>query len=671
MLKRILIANRGEIARRIARTCARLDIEYVCVHSEADAGADHLAGAVSKVSIGGAPALESYLNIDKLVDVAVREGCDAVHPGYGFLSENPLFAERVGEAGLVFIGPGPGTIRSMGDKATARTLMAEAGVPVLPGSAEATESVATLVEDARKIGYPVILKPAAGGGGKGMRVVEEESRLAEAAAEAIRLGRTAFGDGRVLAERYVPAPRHIEVQVFGDTLGHVVHLYERDCSLQRRHQKIVEEAPASGLDPAVRESMQRAAVRGAEALGYVNAGTFEFIVGPDGDFYFLEVNTRLQVEHPVTEEITGLDLVEWQLRVASGEALPLTQQEITSSGHAIECRVYAEDPAAGFTPSPGTARITRWPGTLRVEAAFDTRGTASEHYDPLIAKLVAHGPDRSTALRRLGAGLRSTSVLGLTTNIGFLTRLLDEPRVVGGSTDTHLVDGVASVEGPSYQDRALACAAAMAAMPPEAGVSPWAGGLGPLDRRALRPDEPLGGVTFRQGGTRRRAAVVGRAGQVLTIAVDGRRLDATATREGSLWTGQVSGVPWSGTRCGASTELSVAGQRFTLLDDIRTGQGAQSSDNEVRTTLPGTVVALPRSVGDRVEAGATVAVVEAMKMEHRLTAPLTGTIASLDCAVGDQVTAGQVMAVLQPDEATETAPEQPARSTNGMERNDV
>ncbi|WP_329184686.1 acetyl/propionyl/methylcrotonyl-CoA carboxylase subunit alpha [Actinacidiphila glaucinigra] len=650
MLKRVLIANRGEIARRIARTCARLDIEYVCVYSTADARADHLAGAFATVHLGGAPAVESYLDIDKLVDAAVREGCDAVHPGYGFLSENAVFAERAREAGLVFIGPAPQTIRSMGDKATARALMAAAGVPVLPGSAQATESVGTLVADAREVGYPVILKPAAGGGGKGMRVVHREADLPEAAAEAVRLGRAAFGDGRVLVERYLPAPRHIEVQVFGDTHGNVVHLYERDCSLQRRHQKIVEEAPATGLDPRVRQAMQEAAVRGASALDYVNAGTFEFIVGENGEFFFLEVNTRLQVEHPVTEEVTGLDLVEWQLRVAAGEPLPLAQDAITCSGHAVECRVYAEDPAAGFQPSPGHALLVHWPATLRVEAAFDTAGTASEHYDPMVAKLVAHAPDRATALRRLSAGLKATSVLGLTTNLGFLTRLLDEPKVLTGHTDTHLVDGLVLAERDTHLDRALACVAAMAAVPARGGGSPWLGGLGPVDRTALDPDAPLGRVTTQHAGVLRRATVLARSGTAVTVRVDGRRHLVTAVPEQGRWTGRVADTTWSGLRDGDRHELCVGGERFAFTEHVRQGRGGGSLDHQVRATLPGVVVALPRAEGDRVEAGDTVLVIEAMKMEHRLPAPVPGRIVSLGCAEGDQVSAGQVLAELLPEE---------------------
>jgi len=670
MLKRVLIANRGEIARRIARTCARLGIEYVAVYSTADVEAEHLFGAFARVEIGPAPAALSYLDIDALVDAAVRHGCDAVHPGYGFLSENPRFAERVAQAGLVFIGPRPETIASMGDKATARALMAEAGVPVLPGSADATESVAALLADADRIGYPLILKPAAGGGGKGMRVVGRREDLAEAAAEAIRLGRAAFGDGRVLAERYVPAPRHIEVQIFGDEHGDVVHLFERDCSLQRRHQKIVEEAPAAGLDPAVRDAMLQAAVRGAQALGYVNAGTFEFILGRDGDFHFLEVNTRLQVEHPVTEEITGLDLVEWQVRVAAGEPLPLAQEEITASGHAVECRVYAEDPAAGFRPAPGRARLTRWPDSVRVEAAFDREGDAPEHYDPLVAKLVAHGPDRASALRRLREALRSTTVLGLTTNIGFLSRLLAEPRVVAGRMDTHLVDHVAGEGGAELVPSAVACAAAMAALAAPYPASPWFGALGPVDRGALDPAAPLGRISVRHNERDWTARLLERRGDRVSAAVDEALLDVEGTRRDGVWQGRVGTHRWTGLRTADGFELTVDGHRFGLSEGSRSDGAAQNGDTVLRSSLPGTVVALPHAEGDLVEAGESIVVLEAMKMEHRLVAPVAATIGSLGCALHESVAAGRILAVLIPVTGDGAEPESGRDATHHLERNE-
>ncbi|WNI18776.1 biotin carboxylase N-terminal domain-containing protein [Actinacidiphila sp. ITFR-21] len=650
MLKRVLIANRGEVARRVARTCRRLGVEYVAVHSDADRSAAHLEGAVGRVRIGGASAADSYLRIDAVVDAALRTGCDAVHPGYGFLSENPRLAEAVTEAGLRYVGPGAATIAAMGDKATARALMAEAGVPVLPGSEQATTSAARLAADARRIGYPVILKPVAGGGGKGMRVVDSAADLAAAVAAAVRLGRSSFGDGRLLVERYVERPRHIEVQVFGDTHGEVVHLFERECSLQRRHQKIVEEAPAPGLSGAVREALLRAAVRGARALGYVNAGTFEFIVDAEERFFFLEVNTRLQVEHPVTEAITGVDIVEWQLLVAAGERLPLAQDEITATGHAMECRVYAEDPLAGFRPAPGRAEAVVWPRDVRVEAAFDTAGDVPPFYDPMIAKLVARGHDRPQALRRLSDAVRHTSVLGLTTNLGFLADLLREPRVVAGRTDTHLVDGlVARAPRRDHTARAVACAAAME-IPADGGApSPWTGGVGPLDRRDLDPDAPFGRVVARADDREWTAALTGRGGGTAQVELDGRRYDVTASLRDGLFSGTVADVPWAGLRTADGAELVVGGYRTALSFRTFAEESSSAADGTVTSAMPGTVVGLPRAVGDTVEAGDVLVIIEAMKMETRVTAPFSGVVEEITCVLDGVVTAGQSLVVLSPE----------------------
>ncbi|MTJ80966.1 MAG: ATP-grasp domain-containing protein, partial [Telmatospirillum sp.] len=449
MFKRILIANRGEIARRIARTCRRLGIETVAVHSKADRTSAHLDEADGREVIGGAAAIDSYLNGAAILAAARRTGCDALHPGYGFLSENAAFAQATGDAGLIFIGPPPDVIAAMGDKAEAKRRVAAAGVPVVPGSEEASEHPAEIRDACHRIGYPVILKPVAGGGGKGMTVVRREEDLSEAIERAIRLGRANFADGRLLVERFIANPRHIEVQIFGDAQGRIVHLFERECTLQRNHQKIVEEAPAGALPEATRAALLAAAVRGAEAIGYRNAGTFEFILAPDGAFYFLEVNTRLQVEHPVTEAITGLDLVEWQLRVAAGEALPLSQDEIRRSGHAIECRIYAEDPDNDFQPAPGEALAVRWPAGCRVDAAFDGAGTVPPFYDPMVAKLIVRGHDRADSLHRLLDAVQETVILGLTTNLGFLARLLQDRQVIAGDMDTHLVDRLAAEPPPA------------------------------------------------------------------------------------------------------------------------------------------------------------------------------------------------------------------------------
>ncbi|MFI8081366.1 acetyl/propionyl/methylcrotonyl-CoA carboxylase subunit alpha [Kitasatospora sp. NPDC086009] len=703
MIKRLLIANRGEIARRIARTCRRLGIEYVAVHSDADRSSAHLAGAVERVRIGPAAAAESYLDVDALVDAAVRTGCDAVHPGYGFLSEHPGFAAAVAGAGLVWVGPDAATITAMGDKSTARALMAAAGVPVLPGSGTATESAEEILADAERIGYPVILKPVAGGGGKGMQVVRAAAELPEAVAEAVRLGRSNFGDGRLLVERYVERPRHIEVQVFGDDHGNVVHLFERECSLQRRHQKIVEEAPAANLAPAVRAELLEAAVRGARSLGYVNAGTFEFILDATDRCYFLEVNTRLQVEHPVTEEITGVDLVEWQLRVADGQRLPLDQHEITATGHAVEVRVYAEDPADGFRPAPGRAAAVRWPAGIRVEAAFDDTGSGTDgaasgsaapepafaggpggdaafggavfgggaevpaFYDPMFAKLIAHGPDRPSALRRLLPAVRDTALPGLTTNLGFLAELLQAPAVVAGRMDTHLVDALVSTgtgqsgqgepAGPAGRtDRVLAAAACAAAMqlPPvdDAPASPWHGAVGPFDRHRLDPVAPFGRVVLRHGRRTLQAGLTGRRGAAVDVQVESTPFTVTVAAvpgHPGLYRGTVGDRRWTGLRSPAGWELSVDGHRVALAAQSFAEGGSGAADNAVKSLMPGTVVGLLCEVGDRVEEGDALVIVEAMKMENRILAPFSGVVTAIRCAVRDLVATEQVLVELDAD----------------------
>ncbi|WP_225823178.1 biotin carboxylase N-terminal domain-containing protein [Streptomyces naphthomycinicus] len=656
MVKRLLIANRGEIARRIARTCRRLGIEYVAVHSEADGAAAHLEGAFEQVLLGPSPAADSYLRIDALVDAALRTGCDAVHPGYGFLSENPRFAAAVAEAGLVFVGPGAGTIAAMGDKATAKRLMAEAGVPVLPGSADATESADEIRAHAARVGYPVILKPVAGGGGKGMRVIEREEDLAPAVEAAVRLARANFGDGRLLVERYLRRPRHIEVQVFGDTHGQVLHLFERECSLQRRHQKIVEEAPAVNLPADVREALLSAAVRGARAIGYVNAGTFEFILDGTGEFFFLEVNTRLQVEHPVTEAITGLDLVEWQLRVAAGEELPLSQDEITTSGHAIEVRVYAEDPDADFRPAPGRVLDARWPAGLRVDAAFDTTGDVPVFYDPMIAKIIAHGPARPAALALLRDAVRDTAVLGLTTNLGFLADLLGDTRVRAGLIDTHLVDEFtarAAEHRPDPEPVAVACAAAMTLAAGGGAESPWSGSLGALDRRLLDPEAPLGRVACRVGSRPLEAALLARRAGTLTVAVAGERYAVTGAPDGSLVRGTAGEARWSGLRRADGCELVVDGRRVTLTLAVSGEDDGAAGGDAVTSPMPGTVVQLSVAVGDLVQQGDTVAIVEAMKMENRILAPATGVVEEIRCALSEIVSADQILVVIGPEQGAQ------------------
>jgi acetyl-CoA carboxylase biotin carboxylase subunit len=438
----VLVANRGEIARRVFRACKALGLRTVAVYSQADRGAVHVRDADSAAEIGGAPARESYLNAERILDAARQTGADAIHPGYGFLSESWRFAEAVQRAGIVFIGPGPEAIRKMGDKIEARRLMSAAGVPVLPGSFEPVADVAAAEAVAHEVGFPVVLKAAAGGGGIGMARVDRAPELAAAFAAATRRAQAAFGAGDLYVERYLERPRHVEVQVFGDDTGTVVHMHERECSIQRRHQKLIEESPAPGLSPSTKTGLIAAAVAGARAIGYTNAGTMEFLVDTDGRFYFLEMNARLQVEHPVTEEVTGLDLVVAQLRAAAGEPLPWAQGDIVQRRAAIECRVYAEDPSKGFLPSPGTVQRLELPSGagIRIESGVEAGSTVSVHYDPLLLKLIAHGRTRVEAIERLTDALDRCVIEGVRTTIPFLRRVIASPEFREGRVHTQMLE---------------------------------------------------------------------------------------------------------------------------------------------------------------------------------------------------------------------------------------
>ncbi len=623
MFKRILIANRGEIACRVARTCARLGVDYVAVYSDADAGAAHLQGAVQAVCIGAAPATSSYLNAARIVQAALDTGCEAVHPGYGFLSENADFARAVEAAGLVFIGPRAETIDALGDKGRAKQLMRDAGVPVVPGSAEATEDPARLAALAAQVGYPVLLKPSAGGGGKGMQVVQSPAELPAAIEAGVRLARSSFGDGRLLAERYVERPRHIEVQVFGDRHGNVVHAHERECSLQRRHQKVVEEAPATMIGDATRAALLASAVDGAKAVGYVNAGTFEFIVGENGDYFFLEVNTRLQVEHPVSEEITGLDFVEWQLRIAAGEALPRTQAGIARNGHAIEARVYAEDPAQNFRPAPGRALSMRWPQGVRIETALRDGGEITPYYDPMVAKVVVHAPDRAAALDAMAAALQGCAVMGLTTNLGLLEAIVADPLVRSGRFHTRYLDGaLEALSAGAASPAAAECAAALDAAADQAlaaAAGPWRGGS-LLDRPALSATSPEGLATYWEGTTR--------------LDVEVGRATRARHRFHALDRGD-------------AIELQVNGWRRVLHRAAPAARGGGEGDAAV-APMHGVVVALPVKPGDDVAEGDTLVVIEAMKMENQVRAPRAGRVAQVRCEQGASVALGQVLVELAP-----------------------
>jgi len=653
MFKRVLIANRGEIACRVARTCRALGVEYVAVFTDADAKSPHLEGATAVVNIGAGPAMQSYLDGERIIAAALTSGCDAVHPGYGFLSENSTFAAAVAAAGVTFVGPRPETISALGDKARAKALMSEAGVPVVPGAGDASDEPETVGQMVKSVGLPVLLKPSAGGGGKGMHVLTEATGLREAVASAIRVARSSFGDGRLIVERYIEQPRHIEVQVFGDSQGNVVHLYERECSLQRRHQKVVEEAPAPRLPADVRQRLVEAAVQGARSIRYLNAGTFEFIVGKDFQFYFLEVNTRLQVEHPVTECVTGLDLVEWQLRVASGEPLPLSQDSIRCDGHAVECRIYAEDPSDGFKPAPGRVDEVRWPSNVRVEAGVVRGGAVPPYYDPMVAKLVAHAGTRDEALDRLRNGLGETVLLGLTTNIGYLRRVLADTGVRAAAVHTCYLDE----HGERFAKRgstasAVACGA-VADLSVASASSPWSGSAehGLLDRRSLDPSAPLGRAHMWVDGDMLSVAIQASVqdGWRMEVGGDVRNVHVAEVVNG-VWQGATGQSPWVAGRRGSLWEVQLDGDRFTLLP-----AHARSFDDEVVAgaavaPLSGTVSVLPVSVGDRVEAGDVLAIIEAMKMEHSVVASFGGTVRSIAFAVGDSVKAGELIVDVEVDE---------------------
>ena len=657
MFSTVLVANRGEIAVRVIRTLRAMGIRSVAVHSDADAGALHTRLADVAVPIGPAPAAQSYLSIERVLDAALRTGAQAVHPGYGFLSENVEFARACAAAGIVFIGPPVDAIEAMGDKIRAKRTVAAAGVPVVPGRTEPGMDDAAVAAAAVEVGFPVLLKPSAGGGGKGMRVVSAEADLAEQIAGARREARGSFGDDTLLVERYVGNSRHIEVQVFGDTHGTVVHLGERECSLQRRHQKVVEEAPSPLLDAAGRARMGGAAVEAARAVGYTGAGTVEFIVDADrpADFFFLEMNTRLQVEHPVTECVTGLDLVELQVRVAAGEPLPFGQDDVVLTGHAIEARVYAEDPARGFLPQTGTVLGLAEPAGpgVRVDSSLAVGTVVGPDYDPMLAKVVATGPDRETARARLVGALAGTAVLGVATNTAFLQALLGDPDVVAGRLDTGLIERrgdalTAVAPPPPAVHAAAALAELLEAEPPGPVVDRW--------------DVPDGWRLGEPAWTVRRLTATG--GEPVTVLVRGRAADAVvrvgdgdpqparAERDGDRLAVTVEGVRTRYTVVHADGTVWLAADgrvtAFREQERLAGDRGPAASDGAVTAPMPGTVTVVQVSVGDEVEAGTPLLVVEAMKMEHVLTAPFAGTVTELGVTAGRPVRLDERVAVVTP-----------------------
>ena len=673
MFTKILIANRGEIACRVAATCAKLGIRTVAVFSDADASAKHVLACDEAVHIGAASPKESYLRGDRIIAAALATGAQAVHPGYGFLSENDAFAQACADAGLVFIGPPPSALKAMGLKAEAKQLMEQAGVPLVPGYHGADQDPALLKREADRIGYPVLIKASAGGGGKGMRAVNSNAEFDAALASCQREASSSFGDDAVLVERYVTRPRHIEIQVFGDTQGDVVYLFERDCSVQRRHQKVLEEAPAPGLAEAQRREMGEAAVAASKAVGYVGAGTVEFIVEPQADgslrFYFMEMNTRLQVEHPVTEAITGLDLVEWQLRVASGEPLPLKQHELRMHGHAIEARICAENPDAQFLPATGTLEVFRTPvaacferapgasaGTPNAPVRFDAGVREGDavlpYYDSMIAKLIVWGADREQALARMDAALGQTHIVGLHTNVAFLRRVVRSRSFAQADLDTALIE------------RERAVLFDTAPLPIEVAAAGVVAHT--LAReRATETSDPWS----RRDGWRLFGAALRRFDLELGAVHHVARLERTHDGAMLLVLGEQRWPLVITARGADSFDVTLAGQRRALtvyavgerfsifstegsvtlrqIDPIAHAADGASEGGRLTAPMPGKLISFLAQPGQVVKQGQALAVMEAMKMEHTITSPRDGTVAELLYAVGDQVSEGGELLTLQ------------------------
>ncbi len=663
MFKKILIANRGEIACRVAATAHGLGILTVAVYSDADADAKHVADCDEAYRLGPPPARESYLRGDLIIEIATKAGAEAIHPGYGFLSENADFALACAKAGLVFIGPPPAAIRAMGLKAESKQLMEKAGVPLTPGYHGNDQDPDLLAREADKIGYPVLIKASAGGGGKGMRVVEKAADFATALASCKREATSSFGDAAVLIEKYLTRPRHIEIQVFADTHGNCVYLFERDCSVQRRHQKVLEEAPAPGMTEARRAAMGKAAVDAAMAVGYVGAGTVEFIANQDGTFFFMEMNTRLQVEHPVTEEITGLDLVEWQLRVAAGEPLPLVQDELAISGHAIEARIYAENPARNFLPSIGTITHMRMPvddghGAVRIDSGVREGDTISPNYDPMIAKLIVWGEDRARALAGMAAALRECEIAGLSTNVEFLGRVIASHAFASGDLDTGLIERNRAEllpPDPTLPPQALIAAAFMVHAGDRPATDPMNGSPWEV-RDGWRMNLTSTRTLMFKFGTSAHAVSIeyGRAGATLMCEGFGGLASGTAVGQRvTLNCGAeriVAGVVIDGIKC----TVFMQGRRFdleradpqALLSDA--GDDADVGDGHLRAPMSGKVLALVAAPGAKVEKGAPLLVMEAMKMEHTIAAPAAGVVREFRFAAGDQVAEGAELVNFEP-----------------------
>ncbi|MGH1346871.1 MAG: acetyl/propionyl/methylcrotonyl-CoA carboxylase subunit alpha [Nannocystales bacterium] len=645
----VLVANRGEIAVRVLRTARALGYRTVAVYSDADADAPHTTLADVAVRIGPAPVGQSYLDVDAILDAAQRSGADAVHPGYGFLSENAEFAQRCADAGLTFVGPPPEAITLMGDKVQAKLRMIAADVPTAPSFLGGDASVDTLVAEAGKLGLPLLVKASAGGGGRGMRKVRQTSELAEAITSAQAEAGSAFGNPHVFLERLITGARHVEVQVFADTHGNVLHLGERECSAQRRHQKVVEEAPSPVVDGALRAKMGDAAVAAARAIGYVGAGTVEFLLDDEGNFYFLEMNTRLQVEHPVTECVTGLDLVAWQLDVAAGKPLPMTQDELRMDGHAIEVRLYAEDPYAGFLPQTGhIVRFDAAPG-VRVDSGICSGGDVSAFYDPMLAKLIAHGRDRDEALRKLRRGLRDTVLLGPVTNLVFLQALMDDPDMVAGTIKTDTLDArfAEPPERPAIAIEAWALAGLVMAR--SHGVDPELG-----DGQAWRSSGVLRTpMTLRCGEEQRDVSVEleNRDVAVVSVAEDSVSLHVVSDVGGCLRFA-TGGLQRTAVYAVDRTRawVSIDGVSHAFEEPDLRAEAAESSDGTIRSPLSGTIMTVQVQEGESVSRGQLLVTVEAMKMEHRIEAPIDGVAREVTVTAGDQVAGEQTLLRIESEE---------------------
>ncbi len=653
-IQRLLIANRGEIACRVIRTCRMLGVHTIAVHSDADRNALHVRLADEARAIGPAPARESYLNGDAIIAAARDARADAIHPGYGFLSENAAFAQSCERAGFAFVGPPPAAIRAMGLKHEAKALVSAAGVPVVPGYMGDEQTAARLASEAERVGYPLLVKAVAGGGGKGMRVVHEAAALDEAIRGARSEAENAFGDGRLMLERFLQRPRHVEVQVFGDAHGACVHLYERECSVQRRYQKIIEESPSPFINADTRAAMTAAAVRAAKAVGYVNAGTIEFIVDADGNYYFMEMNTRLQVEHPVTEMVTGLDLVEWQLRIASGERLPLSQEQIRQRGHAIEARIYSEDPRRGFLPSVGRVRRFAHPpedAQWRIDTGIEDGDVITVHYDPMIAKVIAFGPDREAALATLRHRLDRTAVFGVANNLPLLRAVATHPAFAAADVDTGFVDrelaALTRDTPPAPESLVLAASLALGERCPPAGgnATPWSQGDG--WRAGGTTSQSLG---FRTPGFQRWRARM-RGGEIELESGESNlrgHVQKTGAERFAVDAGR-------GVR---ELELIRDREHLQVVDERSTEitlapawpfeRSLEDADAHPASPLPGRVVEMRVKAGDVVERGAVLAIVEGMKMQHAIRAGRAGRIANALARTGELVEAEAVLFDIEP-----------------------